>query len=88
MNSQRRIVKYHGELCDSLSNECGLGEWFYFLYNITLFIIPSYVSNAIKVANRMTDNDWNVKKLLQSLILVILLIRILRLGQARQVNRM
>ena len=63
-------------------------EWFYFFYNITLFIITSYVSNAIKVANRMTDNDWNVKKLLQSLILVILLIRIFRHGQARQVNRM
>ena len=67
---------------------CGLGEWFYFLYNITLFIIPSYVSNAIKVANRMTDIDWNAKKISQSLILDILLIRIFRRGQARQVNRL
>ena len=65
-----------------------LGEWFYFLYNITLFIIPSYVSNAIKVANRMTDIDWNAKKISQSLILDILLIRIFRRGQERQVNRM
>ena len=65
-----------------------LGEWFYFLYNITLFIIPSYVSNAIKVANRMTDIDWNAKKISQSLILDILLIRIFRRGQARQVNRL
>ena len=63
-------------------------EWFYFLYNITLFIIPSYVSNAIKVANRMTDIDWNAKKISQSLILDILLIRIFRRGQERQVNRM
>ena len=67
---------------------CGLGKWFYFLYNITLFIIPSYVSNAIKVANRMTDIDWNAKKISQSLILDILLIRIFRRGQARQVNRL
>ena len=63
-------------------------EWVYFLYNITLFIIPSYVSNAIKVANRMTDIDWNAKKISQSLILDILLIRIFRRGQARQVNRL
>ena len=64
------------------------GEWFYFIYNITLFIIPSYVSNAIKVANRMTDIDWNAEKISQSLILDILLIRIFRRGQARQVNRL
>ena len=55
---------------------------------MNLFVIQSYISIAIKVANRMTDNDWNVKKLLQSLILDILLIRIFRRGQARQVNRL
>ena len=78
------MVNYIIHLKIMIANE----EWFYFLYNITLFIIPSYVSNAIKVANRMTDIDWNAKKISQSLILDILLIRIFRRGQERQVNRM
>ena len=78
------MVSYMIQLRIMFVNE----EWFYFLYNITLFIIPSYVSNAIKVANRMTDIDWNAKKISQSLILDILLIRIFRRGQARQVNRL
>ena len=80
------MVNYMIHLKIMFVNE--IGEWFYFLYNITLFIIPSYVSNAIKVANRMTDIDWNAKKISQSLILDILLIRIFRRGQARQVNRL
>ena len=56
-------------------------QYDYIHYTIVYF-------QRIKVANRMTDNDWNVKKILQSLILDILLIRIFRRGQARQVNRL